>query len=74
MFNTALGLSVEDNSEVGGFFLGVEDVIYHLPVYPGDTMVAVSKTQSKRLSASRERMGVITWYMEGWNQNDEKNQ
>jgi itaconyl-CoA hydratase len=72
VFNTALGLSVEDNSEVGGFFLGVENVIYHLPVYPGDTMVAVSSTKAKRLSASRQRMGVITWHTEGWNQHDEK--
>src|ERR1700757_305102 len=28
VFNTALGLSVEDNSEVGGFFLGVAKLVY----------------------------------------------
>ena len=72
VFNTALGLSVEDNSEVGGFFLGVENLVYLQDVYPGDTMVAKSITKSKRLSTSRERMGIITWHTEGWNQNDVK--
>ena len=72
VFNTALGLSVEDNSEVGGFFLGVENLVYLKDVYPGDTMVAKSFTKNKRISTSRERMGIITWHTEGWNQNDEK--
>src|SRR5882757_7374385 len=50
VFNTVLGLSVEDNSEVGGFFLGVENLIHHKPVYPGDTIIAKSETKIKRTS------------------------
>lgn len=71
VFNTALGLSVEDNSEVGGAFLGVDDLVYHLPVYPGDTMLAKSVTKAKRLSPKHKNMGIITWHTEGWNQHDE---
>src|SRR5690242_11776953 len=32
----AIGLSVEDLSEAGGPFLGVEDCVFHRPLYPGD--------------------------------------
>jgi len=68
VFNTALGLSVEDNSEVGGAFLGVDKLVYHEVVYPGDTMVANSVTRSKRLSTKHNNMGIITWHTAGWNQ------
>lgn len=68
VFNTALGLSVEDNSEVGGAFLGVDKLVYHEVVYPGDTMIAKSVTRSKRLSAKHNDMGIITWHTTGWNQ------
>jgi len=37
-----IGLSVEDNSEVGGAFLGVDKLVYHEVAYPGDTMIAKS--------------------------------
>ena len=68
VFNTALGLSVEDNSEVGGAFLGVDKLVYHEVVYPGDTMIAKSVTTSKRLSTKHNHMGIITWRTAGWNQ------
>jgi acyl dehydratase len=68
VFNTALGLSVEDNSEVGGAFLGVDRLVYHEVVYPGDTMIAKSVTRSKRLSTKHDNMGIITWHTTGWNQ------
>jgi acyl dehydratase len=68
VFNTALGLSVEDNSEVGGAFLGVEKLTYHEVAYPGDTMIVKSFTKSKRLSSKHKNMGIITWHTEGWNQ------
>jgi itaconyl-CoA hydratase len=71
VFNTALGLSVEDNSEVGGFFLGVEKLTYGEPVYPGDTMVVTSLTKAKRVSTSRANMGIVTWHTVGRNQRDE---
>src|ERR1700739_2327478 len=71
VFNTALGLSVEDNSEVGGFFLGVEKLVYGEAVHPGDTMGGTSLTKTKRLSTSRPNMGIITWHTVGRNQRDE---
>ena len=71
VFNTALGLSVEDNSEVGGAFLGVDKLVYGEAVYPGDTMVVKSLTKAKRLSASRSDAGIITWHTVGRNQHDE---
>ena len=40
VFNTVFGLSVEDLSEGGGPFLGVDELTYHQPVYPGDTLRA----------------------------------
>jgi acyl dehydratase len=65
---TAVGLSVEDLSEAGGPFLGVEDVEFHRPVYPGDTLTAQSTVVSKRESESRPTFGVVTWRTEGRNQ------
>jgi len=76
VFNTALGLSVEDNSEVGGAFLGVDKLVYHEVVYPGDTMIAKSITRSKRLSAKHNNMenhppgtpqAGISWVRWSWN-------
>ncbi|HEY2707243.1 MAG TPA: MaoC/PaaZ C-terminal domain-containing protein [Caulobacteraceae bacterium] len=42
VFNTVLGMSVEDNSEIGGPFVGVGALTYRQPVYPGDTLTARS--------------------------------
>ena len=33
-----VGLSVEDLSEAGGPFLGLDALTFHRPVYPGDTL------------------------------------
>ena len=65
---TVVGLSVEDLSEGGGPFLGVEDVVFHAPVYPGDTLTAASTVTSKRLSSKRPGTGIISWRTEGRNQ------
>ena len=68
---TAVGLSVEDLSEAGGPFLGVEQVEFALPVYPGDTLTARSTVISKRHSDSRPNFGIVTWQTEGRNQRGE---
>ncbi|MGH7897828.1 MAG: MaoC family dehydratase [Candidatus Binatia bacterium] len=68
---TVVGLSVEDLSEGGGPFLGVEEVEFHRPVYPGDTLTARSTVVSKRESASRRESGIVTWRTEGRNQRHE---
>ena len=43
---TVVGLSVEDLSEGGGPFLGVDDCRFHLPVHPGDTIDASAEITS----------------------------
>ena len=66
VFNVVLGLSVEDCSELGGPFLGVYDLVYDRPVYPGTTVIAKSETLEKRLSSSDPRNGIVTWRTEGF--------
>lgn len=67
---TVVGLSVEALSEAGGPFLGIEDVVFHQPVYPGDTLTARSTVLAKRESKSRPAFGIVTWRTEGRNQQD----
>ncbi len=73
VFNVILGLSVEVCSEgLGGPFLGVYDLKYLTPVYPGDTLTAVSETIEMRESETTEGRGVVTWFNEGFNQHGVK--
>ena len=65
---TVVGMSVEDLSESGGPFLGIDAVEFHRPVYPGDTLMARSTVVSKRESSSRRAFGVVSWRTEAWNQ------
>ena len=66
-----VGLSVEDLSEAGGPFLGIDDLTFHQPVYPGDTLSARSTVVSVRESQTRAGFGIVTWHTEGRNQRDE---
>ena len=68
---TIVGLSVEDLSEAGGPFLGVDDLTFHRPVYPGDTLTARSTVTAVRESGSRPGFGIVTWRSEGRNQRGE---
>ena len=68
---TVVGLSVEDLSEAGGPFLGVDECAFHRPVYPGDTLSASSTVVSARESESRPQFGIVTWRTEGRNQRGE---
>lgn len=70
VFTTVFGLSVEDLSEGGGAFLGVEELTFHAPVYPGDTLTARSTVVERRESSSNKAMGIVTWHTEGFNQRD----
>lgn len=72
VFGVVFGLSVEDLSERGGLFLGVDDLTFHETVYPGDTLTARSTVVSKRVSESRKGQGIVTWHTEGFNQRDER--
>lgn len=70
VFNVILGLSVEDCSEIGGPFVGLGNLTFRKPVYPGDTLYARSRTTACRLSASNPANGIVTWHTEGHDQND----
>ena len=72
VFNTVFGLSVEDLSEGGGPFLGIEALIFHSPVYPGDTLTARSTVVERRESSKHTNMGIVTWHTEGFNRNAER--
>lgn len=65
LFNTVLGMSVEDCSEIGGPFLGVFALTYHKPAYPGVTLTARSKTVEARVSKGNPDNGIVTWETEG---------
>ena len=68
---TVVGMSVEDLSEGGGPFLGVNDCTFHRPVHPGDTITARSTVVDMRESKSRPGTGIVTWHTEAHNQRDE---
>lgn len=65
VFLTVFGLSVEDLSENGGPFLGVEDLTFHRPVLVGETLSARSRVRDTRTSSSRPGMGIVSWHTEG---------
>ena len=67
VFNTVVGLTVEDLSEAGGPFLGIDKLQYGVTVYPGDTLYAVSTVLYKR-AASSGAAGPVTWRTIGTNQ------
>jgi itaconyl-CoA hydratase len=62
-----VGLSVEDLSEHSEAFLGMGNVRFREPVYPGDTLTATSRVISVRDSNSRPGHGIVTWSTEGRN-------
>ena len=71
VFTTVFGMSVEDLSENGAAFLGVDDLSYHLPVYPGDTLTATSTVHANRLSGKNPQQAICTWHTKGFNQSGE---
>jgi len=72
VFLTVFGLSVEDLSEAGGLFLGVDGLTFHQPVYPAETLTGRSTVTDKRESESRPDQGIVTWHTEGFNQRGER--
>lgn len=70
-FNIVFGLSVEDLSEAGGFFLGMKDLAFNRIVYAGDTLTARSTVVDRRESSSKPGWGIATWFTEGMNQRGE---
>ncbi len=68
VFNTVFGLTVEDLSEGGGPFLGVDKLTYHHDVYEGDTLTAKSTVISKRTTDKKPGFGIVTWHTQGFDQ------
>ncbi|MGH9057003.1 MAG: MaoC family dehydratase [Acidimicrobiales bacterium] len=65
---TAVGLSVEDLSEGGGPFLGLDGCTFRAPVHPGGTLTATSQVVAARPSQSRPDFGIVTWRTEARDQ------
>ncbi len=72
VFNTVFGLTVEDLSEGGGPFLGVDGCAFEKPVYVGDTLTARSTVMGARESKGNKGFGIVTWHTEGFNQHGER--
>lgn len=72
VFNLVFGLSVEDLSEGGGPFLGIEELEYGEVVYAGDTLRAQSAVVAARVSAKHEDYGIVTWETVGMNQREDR--
>ncbi len=72
VFNATFGMSVEDLSEGGGLFLGVDECEFLADVHVGDTLIARSTVIEKRLSKSNKTSGIVTWLTAGYNQHDDK--
>jgi acyl dehydratase len=72
VFNLVFGLTVEDLSEGGGPFLGIDALEYGVPVYPGDTLSARSTVISARPSSKHEHYGIVTWETVGLQQHGEQ--
>lgn len=70
-FNVVFGMSVQDLSEAGGAFLGLDDLTFHETVYPGDTLYADSTVVEKRESSSRPHQGIVTWHTRGTNSDND---
>ena len=72
VFNTVFGMSVEDLSEGGGPFLGVDECEFERTVYVGDTLTASSTVVNARESKGQAGFGIVTWQTEGFNQRGER--
>ena len=72
VFNAVFGMTVEDLSEGGGPFLGVDECEFRQPVYIGDTVTARSTVIGARESKGQQGFGIVTWHTEGFNQHGEQ--
>jgi itaconyl-CoA hydratase len=61
LFSVVFGLSVEDLSENGGPFLGVDDLTYRRTVRTGETIYAESIVTGCRETKSRPDFGIVSW-------------
>ncbi|RLM33444.1 MULTISPECIES: 2-methylfumaryl-CoA hydratase [unclassified Haloarcula] len=62
-----MGVTVEDLSEKGGYFLGRDDVEFHRPATAGTPLSVTSTVVDTRTSSSRPKYGIVTWETAGRN-------
>jgi 2-methylfumaryl-CoA hydratase len=70
VFNVVLSLGVQNNSEQAIANLGYYDAAFLRPVYPGDTLRALSMVLEKRVRGAG-KPGIVTVRTVGLNQRDE---
>jgi itaconyl-CoA hydratase len=66
-----VGMSVEDLSEAGGPFLGLDSCEMERPIHVGDTLTAQSVVTSARTSKTFVGFGIVTWRTTARNQHGE---
>jgi 2-methylfumaryl-CoA hydratase len=62
-----MGVTVEDLSEKGGYFLGRDDVTIHRTPVPGTELAVTSTVVETTASSSRPEYGIVTWETVGRN-------
>jgi 2-methylfumaryl-CoA hydratase len=62
-----MGVTVEDLSEKGGYFLGRDDVTVHRTPRPGTELAVTSTVVETTPSSSRPEYGIVTWETIGRN-------
>ncbi len=65
------GLLIEYTSSMG-FMLGIDNVKFVHPVFPGDTIYSKAEVIEVRESKSRPQYGIVKIRTEGYNQRNEK--
>lgn len=65
------GMSVIDVSQNAIANLGFENWSHTNPVHPGDTVFSETEVLSKRESDSRDNMGIVSFELRGFNQDDD---
>lgn len=72
VFATVFGISVEDLSENGGAFLGIDDLSFDRPVYANETLSARTTVMERRPSAKNPQFGIVSWRTEGFDEQQQR--
>ena len=71
VFTTVFGLTVEDLSEGGGPFLGVNELTFHRTSIPAIRSAPIGTCSTGASRSSPKGFGIVTWHTKGFNQRDE---
>ena len=70
VLSLAVGMSVRDISALAIANLSYHEVEHHAPVFVGDTLRAITRVDSTRLSASKPDRGIVTVTTSVYNQRE----